>query len=408
MKKILSLFAFLFLFVAITCEDEPLDEGIEGNQQNNTSCEQATLDVADAALAFTNIIDGNYTELCTDYVNALETLIEACGDPDGSIQQAIDALGDCQDPETFNDCEAAENAANLAQINLENAPDEEYGNFCTVYIAALENQIAECGDADGSLQAIIDGLGDCSSVQNDDCEMATLGAETAQAELENATSDTYNAMCSAYIAALQEQITACGDPNGDIQAIIDDLGNCEAPTAYEIGDIGPGGGYVFHVTNGGMNGLEIAPSSTEFQTQWGCYNMAISGTSSDVGSGQANTNIILDFHNNIDFYNNPEQCQEFVNPVGVIQSTGDVAAKNCDDLVFGGKDDWYLPSIGELSLVYDNLVSQGLGDISEGAFCSSTDDDSEVRRMWVIFFEEGNTTTLWKYDLWDYRAIRSF
>lgn len=162
MKKIFSLLAFMFLFVAITCENEPIDEDIE-IIDTNQSCEQASLNTANAALNFINGIEGgNYEELCIAYRDALEAQIAACGDPDGVIQQAIDALGDCQDPETFGDCDAAENAANLAQINFENATDDNYESLCIIYRSALEEQILECGD-DGTLQTIIDGLGDCSN-----------------------------------------------------------------------------------------------------------------------------------------------------------------------------------------------------------------------------------------------------
>ena len=169
MKKLLSLFAFLFLFVAVTCEDEPLDDGIQDQQQEN-SCQQAGLDVAAAALAYvTEFQDGNldnFTQVCNDYKNALQAMIEACGDPDGTIQQSIDLLGDCVNPDDLTDCQAAEMASTNAQVILNNAPESEYETSCQLYVSALENQIQECGDADGSIQAMIDDLGDCSVSDN--------------------------------------------------------------------------------------------------------------------------------------------------------------------------------------------------------------------------------------------------
>ncbi|MDT0557648.1 hypothetical protein RM697_03265 [Ichthyenterobacterium sp. W332] len=162
MKKLFALLTFLILFTAITCENEPIDDGIE-TIETNMSCEQAVLNTAEAALAFLEIDEGNYQQLCIAYKEALEAQILACGDPDGSIQQGIDALGDCTDPSTFTDCEAAENAANLAEINFSNANDDNYETLCVIYRSALEEQIFECGDEDGSLQAMIDELGDCSN-----------------------------------------------------------------------------------------------------------------------------------------------------------------------------------------------------------------------------------------------------
>jgi hypothetical protein len=160
MKKLSFLFCLLILLSAFTCDNEPLDNDIT-IPDTNASCETATQEVAAAALAFTNIGDDNYTELCTAYKTALENLIIACGDPDGSIQSGIDALGDCANPNGFDDCEAAENATNLAEVNFNNATDENYYDYCVSYKLALQNQILMCGDADGSIQAIIDGL-DCT------------------------------------------------------------------------------------------------------------------------------------------------------------------------------------------------------------------------------------------------------
>lgn len=172
---------------------------------------------------------------------------------------------------------------------------------------------------------------------------------------------------------------------------------------YAIGDLGPGGGYVFEIDSNGIHGKEIAPLSTQFQSQWGCPISNVSGTSSSINSGQSNTELILSYHNAINYYNNPDQCTE------VILATGDVAAKNCADLVYNGYSDWYLPSIGELELVLENLVSQGLGDI-EGTLLSSSTQSTSSYRKFVVLDTHGNGSTwdLYKYDLTDHRAIRSF
>jgi len=177
---------------------------------------------------------------------------------------------------------------------------------------------------------------------------------------------------------------------------------------YNIGDIGPGGGYVFYLDNTNSHGLEVAPSSTQFQTQWGCYSTSITGTESDFGTGAANSNIILEYHDNIDFYSNPTQCQEYVAPVGVIQSTGDVAAKKCNDLVYNGFSDWFLPSKAELELAYTNLKVQGLGDFGNDWLASSTQSASDYKKIDIVLFNDGDSWGYWKHDLVDYRAIRSF
>jgi hypothetical protein len=177
----------------------------------------------------------------------------------------------------------------------------------------------------------------------------------------------------------------------------------EEPQFYEIGDIGPGGGFVFYVNAQGTHGMEMAPASTQFQSQWGCYTTSVAGTSASVGSGQNNSQLILDYHASINFYANPQQCQQ------VVVSTGDVAAKNCANLVFGGKDDWYMPSIGELQLIRDNLYANGLGDIETiSVWSSSTQNPSNIRQSRVMQFDNNSTWGMWKEDLTDHRAIRSF
>ena len=112
--------------------------------------------------------------------------------------------------------------------------------------------------------------------------------------------------------------------------------------------------------------------------------------------------MILDYHNSINYYNNPSQCTD------IVLATGDVAAKNCDDLVFNGFNDWYLPSVGELELVYTNLISQNLGDIDDTLLSSSTQSSTNFRKFVTLQTNNGNTWDLDKNDLTNHRAIRDF
>jgi hypothetical protein len=185
----------------------------------------------------------------------------------------------------------------------------------------------------------------------------------------------------------------------------DNFNTLAAPATYELGDVGPGGGYIFYLDASMAHGREVAPASTEFQSQWGCYTTSVAGTSAAAGAGQANSTLILNYHNSINFYNNPTQCQE------VVISYGDVAAKNCDDLVFNGKSDWYLPSIGDLQMIYDNLYLQGLGDIPTTGYPtwgSSTQSTENYRKAMIMDFSSGDTWGMAKEYLVDHRAVRNF
>ena len=92
MKKIFVLLMCTVILTFVSCEDEPL----EGNfVTGGLTCETAVVNTAQAALNFLSVNDDNYTQSCVAYRNALEAQILACGDPDNSLQNAVDTLGDC-------------------------------------------------------------------------------------------------------------------------------------------------------------------------------------------------------------------------------------------------------------------------------------------------------------------------
>ena len=162
MKKISALLSFLILFTAFTCENEPLDG---------------------------------------DFV-----------------------LDDGTDP-VLSCAEATQNTV-IATTNFISVTlgDANYTQYCLAYQNAIEDQIDACGD-DGTLQAIVNSLGNCGDDnQPDDCEEATTAANDAETAYNNDNTDVD--LCNAYKTALQNQITACGDADGSIQAVIDNLGDC--------------------------------------------------------------------------------------------------------------------------------------------------------------------------------------
>src|SRR5690606_5825744 len=58
------------------------------------------------------------------------------------------------------------------------------------------------------------------------CEQALMNTATAALNFVSATESNYNQLCVAYRNALEDQIDACGDTDGSLQAAIDSL-NCE-------------------------------------------------------------------------------------------------------------------------------------------------------------------------------------
>jgi len=129
--------------------------------------------------------------------------------------------------------EATSNTAASAQAFV-NATDATYTQLCIAYKAALTAQIEACGDPTGALQATITTLGDCSTVATD-CELAELATDNALDAFDNATDATYTQLCNALSIALENEIDACGDPDGSLQGQLNDLGDCiQTSPAVEI------------------------------------------------------------------------------------------------------------------------------------------------------------------------------
>lgn len=80
------------------------------------------------------------------------SLLAACSSDDSNNETV--------NPE--DDCEAAIEATAEAAADYQSATEDNFPQACAAYKAALQNQKAECGDANGALQALINGLGDCT------------------------------------------------------------------------------------------------------------------------------------------------------------------------------------------------------------------------------------------------------
>ena len=122
---------------------------------------------------------------------------------------------------------------------------------------------------------------------------------------------------------------------------------------YKVGDRGPAGGYVFYdkgTYSDGWRYLEAAPnnvtdgSKKAYEFGYG----TIDETSDAIGMGKSNTKAIV------------ERFGE-----------GEYAAKVCDDYTCNGFDDWFLPSPGELKLMYKNLFMNNKGNFKIGRYWSS-------------------------------------
>ena len=149
-------------------------------------------------------------------------------------------------------------------------------------------------------------------------------------------------------------------------------------TLYAIGDAGPAGGIVFHVTDGGLHGLEAA-AVDQVSTEWGCYGTTISGANGTaVGTGEQNTADII---------------------AGCSETTAASVAS-----AYG--PDWYLPSKDELNLLYVQKVADIVGGFASGSYWSSSQYGSH--HAWVQLFDGGNQEGTFKDFTYRVRAVRSF
>ncbi|GAB6391076.1 MAG: DUF1566 domain-containing protein [Treponematales bacterium] len=152
----------------------------------------------------------------------------------------------------------------------------------------------------------------------------------------------------------------------------------QSEKTYKIGDTGPGGGMVFYDKGNYRDGwrfLECAPASAEETARWSGISFNLSGTQTGVGTGKRNTELI----------------------VAALERRGESgrAAQICDELVFGGYDDWFLPSKDELNRMYTYLKKKGLGGFSDNWYWSSS--ESSETHAWNQSFSDGFQGTSNKY-----------
>ena len=142
------------------------------------------------------------------------------------------------------------------------------------------------------------------------------------------------------------------------------------------------GGIIFYIDGTGQHGLISATTDQSTGAQWGCYGTSIPGTITAIGTGQANTTLIVN------------GCSE-----------AGRAARICNDLVLNGYSDWFLPSKDELNLMYTQ--KNVIGGFVFAFFWSSS--EGTANNAWLQSFSDGFQTSTLKANGAVYvRAVRAF
>jgi len=172
---------------------------------------------------------------------------------------------------------------------------------------------------------------------------------------------------------------------------------------YKIGDTGPGGGTIFFVDYNnrysGFDYLEAAPKSCEAQKAWSSDTthslLAVNGWAAlAVGSGQTNTTAML-----------ANGATNYIGDTSGAAFYSDALASGVPAGCVTSKDDWFLGSLGEMKLMFENLY--GVGDfVGSGYFSSS--QGSGTSGYYQYFGGSGGQGTTTKSSTYYVRPVRAF
>lgn len=200
-------------------------------------------------------------------------------------------------------------------------------------------------------------------------------------------------------------------------------------TACGTWGLGPSGGYVFYDRGeytGGQHSwryLEAAPTDLSFGKVNGVpfvgstsgryllifgyyrersnWDNVFLDTKRGIGEGFNNTKILID----------KMQDAAYSTASGTSRTTS-YAAGLCGRLEYtvGRRmfDDWFLPSMDELNLMYENLYKQGLGSFADDGYGYWSSSEYSAGNAWTQNFSSGNQYSLYRSDVSRVRPIRAF
>ena len=226
---------------------------------------------------------------------------------------------------------------------------------------------------------------------------ATTGVVTGVAAGIDTISYTVTNACGSasatYVMTITTPSTPCTIPDAGVisgNTVLAVGATTSLTASMAIGD-NYGGGKIAYILQPGdpgyavdsIKGLIAADSDISTTAPWGCSGVTTGASDASLFSGLSNTVAIL------------SHCTSF-----------GIAAQLCHSYVGGGYNDWYLPSIDELTKLYDNRVV--IGGFSTNHYWSSTETGAEYGAWEINFLGGWYVSNRLKTETFQVRAVRSF
>ncbi len=240
------------------------------------------------------------------------------------------------------------------------------------------------GQSVGTVQAAGDGTLSFSITSQTPSGALNINASTGELTVADATLFDFetNPVITANISV---------DNSVNTVTVIATINLNDVAEAATIGDFRDGGVVFWVDPTDNTHGLVVAVSNQSFGAKWGCQGTSVSGTSSSIGSGAANTVAI------------ETAC-----------TTAGTAADLAANLSLNGYDDWFLPSKDELLEFYLNkdivnatAIANG-GSVPNQFHWSSTEHSTSADHAVLVNLTTGvwaNATKNFNYGV---RAVRAF
>lgn len=220
------------------------------------------------------------------------------------------------------------------------------------------------------------------------------------------------------IAGLQSQIISLSSTASQLANAMSDLSikltskmeviqnqvNTLPILTYKIGDIVEGG-MVFWVDKSLQHGLVVSLDDLGDNIEWRngeAGDKTINAHGSGLGAGEMNTRLIIS-EQTPDDQEGQFAALATTNFQALADGSPCPAKLTAASICYGG---WYLPSLYELLLLHANLKMNGLGQVTDDAYWSST--EANTTQAWLVDFSRGEPVLAEKSMSARIRAIHAF